>query len=127
VEAGAIVGYTIGGAPGDKDAFAAADESCRRHLAGVVSNGPPAGLSPDQQDRALRFAQCMRDHGIDMPDPVFGGQASGDENPSGDPQFDSNDDGFGAAQDACLRLIDPEKAGASPGGSEVVPSPGPSR
>lgn len=29
-------------------------------------------LSPaEEQERALKFAQCMREHGVDMPDPVI--------------------------------------------------------
>src|SRR5919109_1855174 len=32
---------------------------------------PAASIDP--RDAALAFAQCMRDHGVDMPDPQFSG------------------------------------------------------
>ena len=40
---------------------------------GTASASPTATktLSPaEEQERALKFAQCMREHGVDMPDPV---------------------------------------------------------
>ncbi|MEV6969466.1 hypothetical protein AB0M47_30575 [Hamadaea sp. NPDC051192] len=45
---------------------------------GVASVGGTASASPsasktrsaaEEQERALKFAQCMREHGVDMPDP----------------------------------------------------------
>lgn len=29
------------------------------------------GISPEFQDALVEFAECMREHGVDMPDPVF--------------------------------------------------------
>jgi len=39
---------------------------------GRGSDGPPS--NEEFQDAALEYAQCMRDHGIDMPDPEFSGE-----------------------------------------------------
>ncbi|MEV0596627.1 hypothetical protein [Nonomuraea cavernae] len=43
----------------------------------AASGGPTTGASPtattDPQEQSRKFAQCMRDHGIDMPDPEAGG------------------------------------------------------
>jgi hypothetical protein len=42
-------------------------------VGGTASASPSANktLSPaEEQERALKFAQCMREHGVDMPDPV---------------------------------------------------------
>jgi hypothetical protein len=55
----------------------------------------------------LAFAQCMRDHGIDYPDPVFsedGGVTliGPDEGAAG---FDPNDPAFQAAQEACQEIF----------------------
>jgi hypothetical protein len=37
-----------------------------------ASASTSATLSPaEEQERALKFAQCMREHGVDMPDPVM--------------------------------------------------------
>jgi hypothetical protein len=63
------------GGPG-KDAIAPgvmqrADAACRKYLEAVAPK-----LSPEQQaqlrDQALKFARCMRSHGVDMPDPEVG-------------------------------------------------------
>lgn len=46
----------------------------------ATANGgskPPSTVNPakmSDQERALRFAQCMRQHGVDMPDPKFDGK-----------------------------------------------------
>jgi hypothetical protein len=52
----------------------AAEEACRKYLEAV--QGPD--LSPEQekkfQQAALAQARCMREHGIDMPDPTFDGK-----------------------------------------------------
>jgi hypothetical protein len=49
-----------------------ADQACRKHLEAVK----PPELSEEQQkesrERALAHARCMREHGIDFPDPTFG-------------------------------------------------------
>jgi len=63
------------GGPG-KDSIAPqvmqrANAACQKYLEAVAPK-----LSPEQQtelrDQALKFAQCMRSHGVDMPDPEVG-------------------------------------------------------
>jgi hypothetical protein len=52
----------------------AAQKACQKHLEGVR---PPEMSEEDQREfrqRALDFARCMREQGIDMPDPNFGGE-----------------------------------------------------
>ena len=48
-----------------------ADKACRKHLEAIK----PPDLSPEQekkfQQAALAHSRCMREHGIDMPDPTF--------------------------------------------------------
>ncbi len=36
-------------------------------------NGGGGDLSPEQKDQLRAYAKCMRDNGVDMPDPVFQG------------------------------------------------------
>jgi predicted small lipoprotein YifL len=60
---------------------------------------------PDAKQRAslLKFAQCMRDHGVDMPDPKFsddGGATVAIGGPGSKPQDQSKVE---AAQKACAR------------------------
>lgn len=56
---------------------------------------PTPSASADRDEQLRRFAQCMRNHGVDMPDPQPGGGGLGSGlNPS-DPQVQS---GFTACQ-----------------------------
>jgi hypothetical protein len=72
---GGRVELRIGG-PGDPKAnettMRQAQEACRKYMESVK----PPDISEQQKrefkDRALRFARCMREQGIDMPDPQFG-------------------------------------------------------
>jgi hypothetical protein len=105
-----------GGPPVSKDKFTAADAVCRHFMAAAAPNGQGPQMSAEDQDKVLAFAKCMREHGVDMPDPDFssGGfsiqiNGSGDGNattgkgPQDDPEFK-------AAEDACKSLL-PGKLG----------------
>ena len=77
---GPVVGNTRpGGAaqpnagPGDQEDFQAAEEACRDLLPAGGIGDPNATMDPELADQLLEFAQCMRDHGVDMPDPQFEG------------------------------------------------------
>lgn len=64
---------SAGAALPDESRFVDADKACR-HLMGDAA---PQKLSPEDdkamQDAMLAFARCMRDHGVDVPDPQPGG------------------------------------------------------
>lgn len=57
---------------GDKLKVERAEEACRKYLEDVR----PPELSPEEErefrEQALKHARCMRENGIDMPDPTFG-------------------------------------------------------
>jgi hypothetical protein len=78
---GGEVSINIGGGPGSVDAPAmkAAQEACQPALDAAMQQSGRGKLDPAEearmQENALKFAQCMRDHGVDMPDPTF--QAGG--------------------------------------------------
>jgi hypothetical protein len=87
-----------------------------RAVAGCKALQPPGTLSsertPKQQSTALRFAQCMRDHGVkDFPDPRNGDPlidttkipSLGNRSPRTDPVFRPAVDACGAALRAALR------------------------
>jgi hypothetical protein len=98
----------------ESEEFQAAQKECES----ILEDGMGAiELDPEQQaemqERLLEFAECMRDHGIDMPDPVFGEDGrveiqangpGGDAEPSQDPR---EDDDFQAAQEACQDEMGP--------------------
>jgi hypothetical protein len=113
----------------------AAMEACRELMPGGGLGGPGAReLTPEDQDRMLAFTECMREHGVDMPDPQFGegggflrvgpGADGNDEGPA----FDPNDTDFQAAQEACRELLpgfglnaNPSEDGSGAGSTETTP------
>ena len=56
--------------PADDSKERTAERACRKHLAGIAQSFTPQQRA-EMQDRMVRFAECMRDKGIDMPDPDF--------------------------------------------------------
>lgn len=86
----------------DERTFREADEKCR-HL---LRDAEPPQLSEEEkrrvQEEMLRFARCMREQGIDMPDPKFdeGGGASMQIGGPGS-ELDPEDPDFQKAQRAC--------------------------
>jgi hypothetical protein len=55
------------------------------------------------QDAALEYAQCMREHGVDMPDPEFDGEGGGVQ--MGLPQGEDQDT-VEAADEACHEIME---------------------
>ena len=84
------------------DEFEAANEECRHFLDDARQNREP--FDPDEvaerQDRAVALAECMRDKGWNVPDPVVGSDGGIQiQNPAGtpapgDPDFDDYQDDF---------------------------------
>ncbi len=66
-------------------------------------------LDPEQEaemrEELLEFTECMRDHGIDMPDPVFGddGRVTMEATPGERVGPGAEDEAFRAASEACGR------------------------
>jgi hypothetical protein len=106
-----------GGAPVSKEKFSAADSKCSHFMAQAGPNGKGPEMSAEDQDKVLAFAKCMREHGVDMPDPDFSGGGvriqvnSGSDSGGAGPK---EDPAFQAANDACSSLL-PGKMGT--GGS----------
>jgi hypothetical protein len=78
-----------------------ADAACRKHLKDLE----PPKLSEEQQrefqEAALRHARCMREHGIDMPDPTFGDDGGARIRLGKGSGIDPNEPDFKKAQEAC--------------------------
>jgi hypothetical protein len=98
---------------GDFEEIQDAMEACRDLLPQDLG---PGDISPEQQaefqDALLHYAQCMRDNGIEMPDPEFG--EGGQVFQIGGPGMDPEDPDFQAADEACRHFLE-----------EVIPSGGP--
>lgn len=111
----------------DPEKMAAAEKACSalRPRGGVT--GPDGQIDPEFQDRMVKFAQCMREHGVDLPDPKFssgGGMAI--ELPTGSggaPAFDPSSSTFQEAQKACRSLLPGLPGDASGNGSPGAVQP----
>jgi hypothetical protein len=115
---------------GGEDAVAKADEACRHLIAGVtLGKGDGPGMDPATQEALLQYSACMREHGIDMPDPVFnadGGGAMmkiGGPGTGSGPAFDPSSTEFKAAEEACRHLM-PGGGKGGPGLSVSGPASG---
>jgi hypothetical protein len=107
---------TVSGGP--NSGVDAAMDACKDKL---PNGGTPPSMNPQQQEAMREYAQCMRDHGVDMPDPdpnggpmVIGG--------SGGPKVTPDDPTFQAAQEACQSKLPgaiTQKGGGS--GSDTGP------
>jgi hypothetical protein len=115
-------GLTIGG-PGQgaslidfrSEEFQAAQEACGEHLEGLAPD-----LDPEQraelQDSLVEFAGCMRDHGIDMPDPQVG-TGGGPAMLIGGPDSDADPQSpeFQAAMETCQPILGEPRFGGPEG------------
>ena len=96
----AAPGYSSG------DAIAEMDENfaqCEEHLAGVALGASDPGSAVAFEDAFLEYAGCMREQGIDMPDPDFSGEGGallqmGPQTPGEQTEFD-------AAHQACKEIL----------------------
>ncbi len=95
--------------------FEEADKACRHLIKDLISDGGGGKVDAKEQDRALRFAKCMRENGVNMPDPDF---SKGGVSMKIDEGFDPTSQAFQAAQKACGSLFGPA------GGPGVAPRPG---
>ncbi len=93
-----------------------ANESSESNAAGaedtntVDSESSSSGTDSTDEERALEFAQCMRDNGVDFPDPVINADGSIDLTGNVAPgSIDPTSDSFDAAVEVCGSIV----AGAS--------------
>jgi hypothetical protein len=78
----------------DSPKFKAAQQACQQYL---PSGGEPEKVDPKVQQQMLQFARCMRQHGIDIPDPKPGGGIDA----NGEAGVDLNSPKYKAADQAC--------------------------
>jgi hypothetical protein len=118
----------------DAEKMQAAQEACDHILANA---GNFRGeLDPEQLDKMVDFAQCMREHGIDMPDPATNGKggimfrssgsASGGDGPSNvtSDGIDPASPEFQAAQEACQSILGSDFGPKFEGGPATQSGPG---
>jgi hypothetical protein len=85
----------------DQQKVAAAQQACRHILQDAA---PPVDEEQQAEEReaALAFARCMREHGVDVPDPQF--QQGGGELQLM-PQGSEDDPNYEEAKDACQPIL----------------------
>jgi len=108
----------------DASKLTAAQSACQHFLANAME-GKGKQLTPEDQDKLIAFARCMREHGVDMPDPDFsnGGVTFGVGGP-GEGKLDPGSATFQAAQRACdsLQPGDGPKTTTGGGGTDTGPT-----
>jgi hypothetical protein len=80
----------------DREKIQSAQQACREL---APNGGQRPQLDAAQQEQFRQFAQCMRDHGVDIPDPDPNGGGFGLG--SGGMRFDPDDPDFEKAMEAC--------------------------
>jgi hypothetical protein len=107
----------IGGAPLDLDDpdTQRAMEACQDEL-GEAAPELSAEDEQEMRDAALRYAQCMREHGIDFPDPQFSeGPGGGLLTRLGGENIDPESPAFREANEACQDELPGPLPDKSPG------------
>jgi hypothetical protein len=98
----------------DKLKMQRAEEACRKYLDAVR----PPELSKEQEQKfreeALRHARCMREHGIDFPDPQFGEGGTIRQKIGPGAGINPDDPRFQDAMKACAKV-----GGRGPGGGPM--------
>jgi hypothetical protein len=105
----------------DDPEVAAAQEACADELEGAAGQftADPEAAS-ELQENLLAFAQCMRDRGIDFPDPQFDANGRPIPPEGGGDLFglDRDDPGFQAAREKCQQEIGDVFGGGGPNGAD---------
>jgi len=92
----------------DQSKMDAAQTACQSFLDKVRANMPPPDPAKQEEmkQQALAFAQCMRDHGIDMPDPVVNTDSKGGVTvQQGGAGIDPSSPGFQEASETCQKQV----------------------
>lgn len=106
----------------DRDAVREARDVCGAMLDGITL-GVRRSADPEFQDALVDFAACMRDEGIEMDDPTFGGPGeTGADGAAGVGPFgalDRDDPAFVAALEVCGDIVGAfGPGGGPPGGAD---------
>jgi len=105
-------GFTVeaGGEGQDPGVLDRAQTACKKYLDAAVGTmkRPDPKEQAKMRQQALAYAQCMRDHGVDFPDPKFSDNGLVQ---MGGPGLNPNDPKFAAADKACQKNL-PKRPGA---------------
>jgi hypothetical protein len=105
----------------DSEEFQAAEEKCSPIMDEAIGS---IEIDPEQQaemrEQMLEYAQCMRDQGIDFPDPEFSdnGRVTMGLGQEGEPPTDAEMEAMDAANEVCAKDGGPMAMGAAPAAAE---------
>jgi hypothetical protein len=85
----------------DPTTMDAAENACKSLRKGQDGKAPSAAEQARMRDQLIKFSQCMRAHGVNMPDPTFSGNGATVRVGPGDSTLDPSSAEFQAAQKAC--------------------------
>lgn len=99
-----------------RDDLEAANKACGHLLPRGGMNAPGGTMDPEMEQKLLDFSRCMREHGIDMPDPKFenGGATVQLGGPDDDgSNLDPTSQEFKDAEKACESILPKPQGGDS--------------
>jgi len=108
-----IFGSLFAGVDTGSAEFTAAQDTCSHFRQGVSFITDPAQKT-EMAARQLAFAQCMRAHGIDIPDPDPNATGPGSRGLFGGTNVDVNSPAYQAAYQACQSTLTTPSATAAP-------------
>jgi hypothetical protein len=114
------ISISIGGPGIDTEKLEAAQEACGGFM-GV--SGPKGTMPPDLLDKLVEYASCMREHGIDFPDPQTNGGGVIIGGPGSKDALDPSSPKFQAAHEACRSIMPDGGPGFTVGGSSTDVGP----
>lgn len=105
----------------DSEEFDAAEEKCSPLMDNAVGS---VEVDPEQEaemrEQMLDYAQCMRDQGVDFPDPEFGdnGRVTMGGGLDGEPPSEAEQKAMDEANEVCAKDGGPVAVGAAPAGGQ---------
>src|SRR4051794_2830967 len=99
-----------------------ADQACRKYLEAVKPPEMSEAQEKEFRDAALANARCMREHGINFPDPTFGADGGAQIRIRRGSGIDPESAKFKAAQKACESTM-PKPPDGGEGGTDEESSP----
>jgi hypothetical protein len=102
--------------PGEERKFDEAQEACGHILDAMKTGALTEEQQAEQREAALEFARCMREHGVDVPDPQF---QDGGGTTQLIPEGAKDDPDLEEAKRACVRILDAAEPEAPAGQGEA--------
>ena len=101
-----LLGLSAGCGDGKDGDDSALPDAAGASSASPSGDGADSAADLDPEDAMLKFAQCMREHGVDMPDPDFTSGGARMQFRAGAGGVDPEGPTFQKAQEACQEILE---------------------